>query len=387
MRDRTDCQHVNIADNPQRRAGLPALTSLRFFAALMVVLCHLQFLRQSSDSTINWVVNNIVKEGFIGVAFFFTLSGFILSESYSQRLAAKSTSLRTFYVARLARIAPLHLLMLLISLPLIFLDPWSKINAELIFRLISNVTLTQAFAPRHDWYYGFNAPSWSLSVELLFYTIFPFLVTTRTRVLATLVVVVISAKVGLGFIVDAKNTEFVQYVFPPLRTADFVIGILLHRLFERAGVILTSYATVMQVAAVGLLAIFVGLSTVIPEWVRFDIYYIAPMSLLVFVFAFNTGRFAQAISGQAMILLGEASFALYMVHYLVIRYGETVLARIGMNRSALFDLGVAFVYIIISASFALLLFKKFEGSAKHWVIAKLSPEHRVASRSFTESAL
>ena len=55
------------------------------------------------------------KEGFVGVSFFFVLSGFIIAYNYQEKLLEKTATKRTFWVARLARIYPLHLLTLLIA--------------------------------------------------------------------------------------------------------------------------------------------------------------------------------------------------------------------------------------------------------------------------------
>ncbi len=46
---------------------------------------------------------------------FFVLSGFIIAYNYQEKLLTKTTTKRTFWVARIARIYPLHLLTLLIA--------------------------------------------------------------------------------------------------------------------------------------------------------------------------------------------------------------------------------------------------------------------------------
>ena len=84
------------------------LTSLRIFFALMVFGAHCYVIDSSFDA-------HFFKEGFVGVSFFFVLSGFIIAYNYQEKLLEKTATKRTFWVARLARIYPLHLLTLLIA--------------------------------------------------------------------------------------------------------------------------------------------------------------------------------------------------------------------------------------------------------------------------------
>lgn len=81
------------------------LTSLRFLFALMVFGAHIY--------TIDLYFDHLFyKEGFVGVNFFFILSGFIIAYTYRDRLLEQKSTLREFWVARIARIYPLHLLTL-----------------------------------------------------------------------------------------------------------------------------------------------------------------------------------------------------------------------------------------------------------------------------------
>lgn len=82
------------------------LTSLRLFFALMVFGAHCYVV----DSTFS---THFYKEGFVGVSFFFILSGFIIAYNYQQKLVERKVSKRQFWVARIARIYPLHIATLL----------------------------------------------------------------------------------------------------------------------------------------------------------------------------------------------------------------------------------------------------------------------------------
>jgi peptidoglycan/LPS O-acetylase OafA/YrhL len=78
-------------------ADLKALTSLRFFAAFMIFMFHLQ----NYDAT-PWLqaIGGSMRHG---VSFFFVLSGFILTHVYSSR---EKLDPRMFFLSRFARLYP-----------------------------------------------------------------------------------------------------------------------------------------------------------------------------------------------------------------------------------------------------------------------------------------
>jgi peptidoglycan/LPS O-acetylase OafA/YrhL len=144
--------------------NIKSLTGLRFFAAVIVVVHHT--LPGWSHSTYTW---RVAQFGDLGVTFFFILSGFVLSWS-QLGLEKKQTTLR-FLKFRFARIYPLHLIFLLITL-----FAFIAFNATLAgypgaekATVISNFLLTQAWIPLHpEIRQGLNGVSWTLSVEFFF---------------------------------------------------------------------------------------------------------------------------------------------------------------------------------------------------------------------------
>jgi peptidoglycan/LPS O-acetylase OafA/YrhL len=107
------------------------------------------------------------KEGFVGVSFFFVLSGFIIAYNYQEKLLEKTATKRTFWVARLARIYPLHLLTLLIAVCIGGYVQYSG-TADWIKHFAASTFLLQPFFPSADYFFSFNSPSWSLGTVVLF---------------------------------------------------------------------------------------------------------------------------------------------------------------------------------------------------------------------------
>jgi peptidoglycan/LPS O-acetylase OafA/YrhL len=124
----------------------------------MVFLSHLSFLKTADSENLKWIYQNIFYEGYIGVSFFFILSGFILSYNYEELFSKENYSKYKFYIARFARIYPIHLLTLILAMPLslYILNANPKIW---FFHFLANLSLTQSFIPLKTAYFSFNSPS------------------------------------------------------------------------------------------------------------------------------------------------------------------------------------------------------------------------------------
>ena len=102
---------MSSGSDPPRLEGL---TSLRFLAALQVILFHLKVERIVSGGP--WWYQNFAGIGYIGVNFFFVLSGFILVYTY----AANHVDPGRFWKARFARVYPAYILSLAVTAPFFF---------------------------------------------------------------------------------------------------------------------------------------------------------------------------------------------------------------------------------------------------------------------------
>src|SRR5438105_2435610 len=102
---------------PSARPYLGALASIRFIAAVHVVLYH-----HRSDAfmvAMPGFIRQIVNGGYVAVGLFFVLSGFILTYTYVGD-RHRNLDPRAFWIARLARIYPVYLLAFVVGAPLYF---------------------------------------------------------------------------------------------------------------------------------------------------------------------------------------------------------------------------------------------------------------------------
>ena len=280
---------------------LPRLTATRAFAALSVFVFHLYHA--------NVLGGNPIPFTYSVMAYFFTLSGFVLTWS-----TAPGTPLRVYYWRRFARIWPNHLTMLAIAL----LVPVTR-YAPNALAVVANVFLVQAWVPKGNVLFGLNALSWSLSVEVAFYAALPFVVgwlrrqSTRTRwsaagalFLADAVVVVIAAHIG-------GNVATGGYSQPLLRAGEFMLGCVAALEVERGwrvpARVRWPLATLILVVAF-----------LVPHPLPSLNVFLAPMWLLLligWVQADLDGR-GGFLTWKPVLYAGQLSFAFYLTHDLVI---------------------------------------------------------------------
>lgn len=310
---------------PQRRDTLDALTSLRFFAALLVFTWHCVPVRQFSGT---------FSLGYIGVGFFFILSGFILTYSYHAAFAGglSVAAVRSFYAARIARVVPLHLVAMppMLVLLQVFGNPWwtGVVLRTRVTEVVAQAFLVQSWFSDRAIHFGANGPDWSISVEAFFYALFPLLAfgllrsfrsaPPRAALATAFGLWVLEVCVLLPQHVHVN--EWRLYVFPPTRLADFVVGMLLGIAVLRADPtarwrLRGTSVEMLALAAIGL-SIFV--SPLLPLALRFSAALMPAWAFAIYAFASRRGAISRLLAHPVLVRLGEVSFAFYLVHLSVI---------------------------------------------------------------------
>jgi peptidoglycan/LPS O-acetylase OafA/YrhL len=342
------------------RPDLPALTSLRFFAATVVVFFHYEIGPEFTPGLLaGWF-----QSGEEAVVFFFLLSGFVLAYTYG--LSGQNdikVSPRSFWVARAARILPAYYAALLLALPP-FLDgvfaskilPVETLAAGLIFVPL----LLQAWTPGYCLLW--NMPAWSLSVEALLYALFPWLwrKTAAMQIphllVLAYVLVLISTSVRLALadafgpsalraLTDAigpsalhRLIEFISY-FPLFFLPTFMLGIALGRVFLGEQRISPDQSARILGAGAVMILLILGLRSSLPGWTRCDAVLVIPYGMLVLGAAGIGTTRLRALSARPLVLLGEASYAMYILHYPLIYWWHVIVDRlfvVDLPRSANF---------------------------------------------------
>ncbi|MCD9854176.1 acyltransferase [Epilithonimonas sp. JDS] len=336
------------------------LTSLRFFFAFFVFLSHLYFLEK--EKNMEYIVKNLFSEGFLGVSFFFILSGFILALNYREKFQNKTISLRAFYIARFARIYPLFFITMLAAVPFAY----SGIKV-----LICNTFLLQSYIPYEKYFFSLNAPSWSISDEMFFYALFPFLIGITYKLGSFIKILLCFSFIFLIVILNVTLAEdqahYWLYISPFVRVFDFVLGILLLDFCLYLKKIKTDFNpklfSLFEVSAFALLMIFFLCKDYVSISYRYSIYYWLPMCLIIltaansFIFEKKETFISNMLSRKWLVYLGEISFGFYLIHYLVIFYMIRYDGFMGIHLEGLPLACAMFIVTLITSIFA---FEKIE---------------------------
>ncbi len=147
------------------------LTSLRALAAFLVFMFHFAHAfspeNRGIDFSGEWIpLMPLWRQGAVGVSLFFVLSGFLITRIYYDGIAEKRTSLRLFFVKRIARIWPLFLVFAVVQHGVLVLKGMPITDDFLI-----TMTMSQGFFM--DLIHQGLPTAWSLTVEESFYVLAP----------------------------------------------------------------------------------------------------------------------------------------------------------------------------------------------------------------------
>ncbi len=297
------------------------LTGIRAVAAIGVVLCHLQPRIAAAYPHLNFLIAPIIAHGYLGVDLFFILSGFILQYNYADRLAAFRVSAAVeFLWMRLARIWPVHAVMLLLFALLLWMQrrlgshpvrPDLYGTADFFWNLL--LVHGWAIPLKMSW----NVPAWSVSCEWLAYLAFPFLVATRlctasARLSALVAALALGGTVSVCWLLHAVDNPDYGVV---RITGEFIAGCALCHVFRTGVVRCFPWHYIVPSAIVALVA---GAYCFFSAFGLVDYWGVPFLGVIVLVLAHQRCWVARVCSSKPLLFGGYISYSIYMVHELIL---------------------------------------------------------------------
>ena len=344
----------------KKPARLDALTGLRSFAAVNIVLFHF--------SNPDWFgpLAPVVNAGYASVSFFILLSGFVLGYNYNARARAGELGIKRFYEARFTRLYPIYLLSLILAFKLLPIEWGSHTHGMFWAGIVLSPLLLQGWIPEIATF--LNTPAWTMSAESFYYVLFPWMARWKKpeRIGPHL------AKMGLVWILGlVPGTLYVIYnpdglshldrfsygkwlqalKYTPIpHLASFVFGVLLAELDE---VVPRMGKRRLSIGIFGFIATFFILTQAyrLPYALLHDGFFMPLFGCIVLGLA-GINPLSKLFGLAPLVFVGEASYCLYLLHFNMwnLIHDSHLLDRLGLAR---FDPWISYFILIGLALLAL----------------------------------
>lgn len=322
------------------------ITFTRFLAAMAIVISH--FNKDLFLYKIDYISNIFLKAN-VGVSYFFILSGFIMIVAYHKK---ERINYFDYYKNRFARIYPLYVVGLLLYL----VTRYSNFSIDKGFLYLLGL---QSWIPGEAMILNF--PGWSISVEFLFYLIFPLLYNHfyskgNKSIWVVTIIIWIITQVFCNLYADSsyyegphtKSHEFLYY-FPLMHINEFLVGNLAGLFFVKNSKQKNYDVPVVIIfTAVLLFLIF------IPLFYHNGLMALLFIPLIIFI-SRNNGVLTRLFSLKPMEYLGEASYAIYITHIPVLYILREILKEYNLGIDIVFC-----IYIVVLIVTSILFYQFIE---------------------------
>ncbi|MEL0651237.1 acyltransferase [Algibacter sp. TI.3.09] len=288
------------------------LTFTRFVAAVLIVFHHFG---SGKMHFTNEYTRFLFKQANVGVSYFFILSGFVMIIAYHKKM---HVNFMDYMRNRFARIYPVYLLALLSLLALFVIS-----NQVSYVDFVLNLFMVQTWVPSKA--LVFNNAAWSLSVELFFYVLFPLLYNrfytkiNYKKLIVPIVLFWFISQILFHYLFFKESypilfysTEDLKY-HPVFHLNEFLIGNLAGLYFINNSNKIKNYDIfIFSLVALVLLALK------FPIGLNFHNGLLAVLFIpLIILISLNNGFITKLFNKKAFIFLGEISFGLYILQFVV----------------------------------------------------------------------
>ena len=350
---------------------IPNLDTLRFFAASLVILQHIELYKSSLYSESLWHIAFFRIIGCLGVAMFFVLSSFLITTLLlNEQKSTGTISLKNFYFRRILKIWPLYYLIIFLGF---FVLPNVEFFQMPAYQYRFGDVNGNTFLPNFMLYFfgissmgrtlfgdiAFVSHTWTLATEQLFYLLWPMvLIYFSKRLLTAMLLIILLYHVTSYFLVTkyAYAIPYSRYIFSflsgiyiPCMAFGGIFAVVLNRKMRLLSLLhhpIIFYASLIA---------SVLLSFVIKN---FTIYHYGLYSVLFGIIILNLAsnpKFSNVLENRVTNYLGTISYGMYMYHPIIIFIAIKV---------ALIFSSVSIIYLlsfIVTIFISHLSFKYFEG--------------------------
>lgn len=307
---------------PARKPQLPALTGVRTLLAINIMLFHfepphMQFLYP------------VIDNSYVFVGFFFLLSGFVLTYNYADR--PMPLRKRDFWRARFARLYPIYLLSLVLFAGMLGAEWHARSHPQFVAGVVLTPLLLQGWSPMLATFW--NTVAWTLSCEAAFYFFFPWLICLPWPKSPGRLIALILGIWSLGLVPHMLYLHFnPDHIAGPINrySSGFWIRTLKYTPLSYTGIFLSGIALARLqnslklaghqrawIAFASLLALAVFFATTVTRipYILMHGGFLVPLFAALVVGLSGQNIFASFFAWKPIELLGQASYAIFLLHF------------------------------------------------------------------------
>ena len=330
---------------------------LRFIAALAIVFHHSHgFFYNAADRKI---LNDQTHGLGLFVDLFFLISGYVISYTYYQRVNNFSKACK-FFQRRIGRLVPLHWAMLAISTIIVAIaslfGPMATPPDLSTSCIIKTTLLLQAIYPCSG--SPPNPVSWSISTEMLLYTLFPMFIAIANKYKNIfLSISILSAIYTIVYAYNLSPHDWTDSYAPLRALPSFMFGMSLFIIRDK----LPTFFAVSKLMWISLILLMFSMIIGLSSGILLIIIYIIGLSG-VMADKIKSPQLVHKLSG-----LGQLTYSIYMIHYIVI------IVLINAISDKILKLNGFYMFISIFLSYGIILILSyisyfyFENPLRRWV--------------------
>ena len=318
-------------------AYFPGFNALRFFAAFLVVIFHIEETRLMFElpNHTDW---SIVSHGRLAVTFFFVLSGFLITYLLLKEHARHGdVSVSRFYMRRVLRIWPLYFFMVALGLAVIpLLSKAAKVPYESPYGALEALPYYLFFMPfLVNLFYGnhFLTPLWSIGVEEIYYGVWAPVFKWLRRWIVPIMLATVFIKSVLGvwamqFPADSPVNELLAMLqFDAMAIGGLAAWLVYHRdtpleesfFFSRWAQLVLFAPLVLRLVGHNWLLENSSVYAFVSRPVLVDLWTMSLFAWLLVNVSLNPNSLLR-LENRILNRLGDISYGIYMLHCLVISF-------------------------------------------------------------------
>lgn len=328
---------------------LYTLQVYRGFAAIIVVFFHLSLEMKNRYSTNEAI--DFFSFGHSGVEFFFVLSGFLIYYIHQQDIGIKE-KLKVFLWKRFIRIYPIYWLFLIIIISLYAIFP--SLGEDYHRDFVEIIKAILLFPVAH---LSYNPVGWTLSHEILFYTFFSLLIINKRIGLLLLFIWLIIIIYTLFSSLFNDSNYLLNFVFSAYNIL-FIFGIVAALISNKYSLLFSKKIGIFVIG--NILFIFTGVLDVYTNTqYKITLLLYGFSSFLIIVNSNNSKLNVFFKSKRILLLIGNASFSIYLVHLYFISFISKIFIKINIQNY--FSSSLIYLFMaLFSIAGGILIYKTIE---------------------------